>query len=92
MFDHVLSVAPNSATTLNNLGSLYLTERRYQEAVEALTRAIAIDPRMANAYNGLGVAYAQLGQTGRAIEQWQKALALRPDLADARFNLERASR
>ena len=36
MFAHMLSVAPNSATTYNNLGSLYLTERRWTEAAEAL--------------------------------------------------------
>jgi len=65
-------------------------ERRYKEAADALTRALAIDPGMANAHNGLGVAYAQLGQTTRAVEEWRRALELRPDFADARYNLERA--
>jgi Tfp pilus assembly protein PilF len=90
MFAHMLSVAPNSATTYNNLGSLYLTERRWPEAEQALTRALAIDPGMANAHNGLGVVFAQQGQFDRAIEEWQRALQLNPNLSDARDNIKRA--
>ena len=90
MFAHLLSAAPNSATTLNNLGSLYLSERRWDEALDTLTKAIAVDPALANAYNGRGVAYAQQGQFRPRDRQWRRALELRPDLADARDNIARA--
>ena len=35
MFTHMLSVSPNSATTYNNQGSLYLTQHRWDDAITA---------------------------------------------------------
>src|SRR5262249_17060095 len=40
-FRRVLSVAPNSAITYNNLGSMFLSANREQDALEALSRAVA---------------------------------------------------
>ena len=91
MFAHLLSVAPNSATTLNNLGSLYLSQRRWDEAAEALTRALAIDPTLANAHNGLGVAHAasRATSTGRSPSGGRR-WPCGPTSTDARDNIARA--
>ena len=84
------STAPNAASTWNNLGATYLTAGRVDDAIEALSKALAIDPELATAHNGLGVAYARRGEMERASAEWRRALELRPDYPDARFNLERA--
>jgi Flp pilus assembly protein TadD len=68
---------------------MFLTANRNHEAIEALSKAVALDPGLANAHNGLGVAYAGSGDVQRAVEEWRKALTIRPDFADARENLSR---
>ena len=88
-YESLLQIAPRLAPAYNNLGSLYLTANRNSDAIQALTRAVALDPRLANAHNGLGVAYARSGDVRKAVDEWQEALRLRPDLADARENLAR---
>ena len=91
-FRYVLSIDPNSPMTYNNLGSMFLFQNRNADAIDALSRAVALDSGLANAHNGLGVAYARTGNLDRAAEEWRKALEIRPDFADARQNLERIRR
>ncbi len=64
---------PDDATAHFDLGSLYYVHRRYEDAVQELTRATELAPDYADAYYILGLAYAQLGQIDRARRAFEIA-------------------
>lgn len=59
-----------------DLGTRYLDEGNYEEAVIAFTAAIEIDPKRPEAYVGAATAYTALGERQLAIEMLDKAEAL----------------
>ena len=63
------------------------TEGPREEAIETLSRAIALNPSYPPALVNLGVAYARTGSIQRAIDCYQQALALNPRLNEALVNL-----
>ena len=59
-----------------DLGTRYLNDGNYEEAVIAFTAAIEIDPKRPEAYVGAATAYTALGERQLAIEMLDKAEAL----------------
>lgn len=60
-----------------NLGTKYLAESNYEEAVVAFTAAIKIDPKQPTAFIGRGNAYAMLDDNfEKAIADYEQALTL----------------
>lgn len=68
-------------------GLIDLQMEKYQNAIEANLRTLALHPNYINAYTNLGVAYASTGKTREAEWAWRKALEIWPDHNDARNNL-----
>lgn len=64
-----------------------LEQRKFDEALSWLRKAVEIDPRHAGAHNNLGIALARGNLPGEAIRHFRAALAADPDLSDARVNL-----
>lgn len=56
---------------------------RLDEAILALTRAVALRPELAEAHFNLGSAYRDRGNRAAALDAYKNALALRPSWADA---------
>jgi tetratricopeptide (TPR) repeat protein len=75
------------ASAFLNIGSIYLTQKRYEEASNNLRRSIALDPTSAEAENNLGEALGELKQYSAALEAFQKAIALDRDFVKARYNM-----
>lgn len=61
---------------LNNTGYVLLNLGRYDEAIEAYRKVIAIDPKHALSHYGLGNALSGLGRYDEAIEAYHKAIAV----------------
>ncbi len=61
-----------------NLARSLISQRRYQEAARALTRAAKLEPRNWRIESLLGDCHQNLGQTGAALTHWEKALDLLP--------------
>jgi tetratricopeptide (TPR) repeat protein len=59
---------------------------RFDEALTAFERAIALRPDYAEAHNGRGIALANLQRSGEAMTSFDKAIALKPDYAEAHNN------
>lgn len=68
-------------------GMKALDEKRYQDAVQSFTSAIAADPKDYSLYFNLALAYSLMGKDADAIPQYQKALELKPDLYQANLNI-----
>jgi protein O-mannosyl-transferase len=88
MFRLTLSIKPDQAEVLYNLGRLYLADLNSpQEALPLFVRAIAIKPDYMDAYVNLGVAYNNLGLYNETVLLLQQANKIAADRADSHNNL-----
>ena len=71
----------------NNLGNIYLRQRRLTQAIEAYSAVLRQDSTYVRTYNNLAKAHVLAGQIPRAIEIYEKAIAIDPNYAPARANL-----
>jgi tetratricopeptide (TPR) repeat protein len=92
LWRHALSIEPDSAIALNNLGVVLTQAGRMDEAAITLERALAVDPTLADAHNNLGVIRATQGRLDEAMEHWRTVLERFPDDPDANENLREAHR
>jgi tetratricopeptide (TPR) repeat protein len=60
---------------------------RWQDAVEAYRRVVAIDPTYAAAWNNLGLLLHRMGEYEQAREAYAAALEQAPQCAEAAYNL-----
>jgi serine/threonine-protein kinase len=70
------SVSDMDATMMSNLAMLYFDDRRYQEAADLLTRALALEPRSAVKHGNLGDVYRRLGREREAADEYRLAARL----------------
>ena len=68
-----------SAVRYYSLGQLYASTKRYDMAVDAYRKAIALDDKHVEAFCNLSDAYLNLQQYDKALEAGLKALALKPN-------------
>jgi len=70
-----------------NIGNTYMLIKKFDLAVSAFQRAVAIDATFAEAYNNLGESLGELRQFPRALEAFTRASTLDPGLSKARYNM-----
>ena len=58
---------------------------QYKEAVEQLSRAVAVNPRQVAAQTSLGVARLRLGEENRALSCYEAAIKIDPRSAEAHY-------
>ena len=75
---HALDAHPGFFLALLNLGRLELFQKRYDVAIEALTRAVKTQGESPDANYFLGEAYLQIKQGSKAVGYLNKALRLDP--------------
>jgi Flp pilus assembly protein TadD len=72
-YDRALSVAPQNARVLNNLGhSLYLDDR-YNESLSRLKTAARLAPTDTQVANNLALVYGRLGKYDEVFKQFKRA-------------------
>lgn len=71
----------------NQLGAIYLRQRRWPEAVALFRRALEADPDFAEAHDGLGVALRHLGNVEESIYEHMRAVSLQHDRPQTHLNL-----
>lgn len=64
-----------------------IDERKNQDAIAALNKAISLDPRAGHYYNALGVAYEKQKDNERAVEAFKRAAELAPQWSFPRLHL-----
>jgi tetratricopeptide (TPR) repeat protein len=70
---------PGDACAYHNLGTLKSKAERFDEAVSAYERSIALRPNFALSYLTLGHALEDRGRIDEAISAWQHTLRLAPN-------------
>ncbi len=71
-----IELKPTFALALLDLGKLRSSQKRFQEAVDPLTRSIAVQPKSGEANLLLGQAYLQLKQGSKAVPYLNEAAKL----------------
>lgn len=65
-FNKALSLNPNNAEALENLGVAHAFKGQHHKAIEYLERAIRLNPDNATLYKNLGMAYRNIGDEQKA--------------------------
>jgi tetratricopeptide (TPR) repeat protein len=82
-----LAVAPDDAFSLSILGNLKFRQAKYDEALDALSRAAKADPKNPEIQNFLGLTLSEKGMRPAAEAAFRKAVILKPDYGGAQNNL-----
>jgi Tfp pilus assembly protein PilF len=82
-----IALAPDDAFSLSILGHLRFRQAKYDQALDALSRAARIEPQNPQIQNYLGLALSEKGLRGPAETALRKAIQLAPGYGDAHNNL-----
>jgi tetratricopeptide (TPR) repeat protein len=91
---------PRDRVVLNQIGRILFLQRKYQEAVQALQRVLAVDPEDLQAHYNLMLAYRGLGDNDKAAreeklfrrfkaDESSQAITARPRMLSVEDNNER---
>ena len=69
------------------LGTIYLSKRRFSEALRVNEKAVELSPKDAEAHNILGINYKELGILEKAEASCLQAIRLNPNFVQAQSNL-----
>ena len=78
--------SPEDASLWAHLGNLCYDSGRFDEAIEAYSRSLALVPDNADVITDMGSMYRMKGQSAEAVRLYEQAVAIRPDHANAVFN------
>ncbi len=70
---------PQSWLSHYNLGTIFLEQKKYQQALKHMDEAVELYPVLAQAYNNRGILYSHLGEYEKAIEDYSEILRRDPD-------------
>jgi len=82
-----LAISPDDAFTLSILGNMKFRQGKYDEALDALSRAAKSDPKNPEIQNFLGLTLSEKGMRSAAETAFRKAIILKPDYGGAQNNL-----
>ena len=71
----------------NNLGAIFLQQKRFGEAIKYFQNALGINRNNSQTNNNIGLALSELHQYDLAIEHFQRALAITPSNVEILCNL-----
>jgi tetratricopeptide (TPR) repeat protein len=78
---------PRSFLIHNNLGAIYLQQRRYTDAIQEFSAASALEPDNAEVSRNLGTSYLLSGDYPRAVEPLRRAKSLNGEDVRTRYQL-----
>jgi len=70
-----------------NLALVFIHQKKYKYAVQALNNALLMKPGITSVHNLLGKVYSNMGENQKAIDAYQKAVQLTPDNINAHYGL-----
>ena len=78
-----VSLRPNDALLLNNLGYVYYAAGRYDESMTYLLKTLAVDPHRKEAHLNIGDLFMKLGKPAEAKPHYEEFLKLMPNYSRA---------
>ncbi len=80
LYRRVLAIDARHVEAMNNLGVLYLAQRKQDQALEMFNQAISLKADYADPYYNLSCLFAQRKNAARSLEHLEKAIALNGDV------------
>ena len=87
LWNHAALVSPDSSIALNGYGWTLVEQKRYEEAVPCLQRAIELQPANEKAHHNLWRALSDLGNTDELLQAYRNSIRVFPAFFDAHYNL-----
>ncbi len=72
--EKALSIKPFDIRVINNLGIIYLREKKYQEAITQFRKALEIRDNVPDTYYNLACVYSKKGDTKTALRYFKKGI------------------
>lgn len=88
-FEYTLEKNPRHDAALRALANSNTQLKRYDDALRAIERAIAITPEFGGNYALRGIIYDRSGRHRLAMTDYERALKLEPEVADGMHWLDR---
>jgi predicted O-linked N-acetylglucosamine transferase (SPINDLY family) len=86
LYRHILTLEPNNFNALHLLGVIAAQSGNPLDAVELISKAIAVNSNKAQAFNNRGNAYKELDRVQEALADYDRAIDIKPDYLDALNN------
>ena len=83
-FQKAIEIDPGMGEVYNNLGFLYHTTLKYDQALEMFNQALQAGSDSAVAYTNLGNTFYKMSRHEQAVQAWKRALELDPLNENAR--------
>jgi len=83
----ILEKDPRDLQPLITLGDAYFDTDRYQQAIDAYSKALVIDSKNPDVRTDMGIMYRKLGQFDKALEAFRQTAQDQPLHVNSRFNL-----
>lgn len=87
---HAVAVTEQTWLAHNNLGNVYLREKRIDKAQEHYREALKIKPDYVNALSNMGISLYEQGKYDASISYYKKALGFQPFRLDVHANIAAA--
>jgi protein O-mannosyl-transferase len=87
LWNQTLAIDPHNYMAHNNLGFVYHSDGKLDEAIRHYKASLEAEPTFALAHYNMGCALSEKGRTREAIWHYQQALKNNPDYTDAHNNL-----
>lgn len=78
---------PQAAGLYNKLALVYLGDKNYKDAANALEQALQLEPDNDTFYNNQGLLFYQQGEYEEAIESYEKSISINNKVASRFMNL-----
>jgi tetratricopeptide (TPR) repeat protein len=85
--EEIAKTNPKNATAWTDLGNALMDSRRFNEAIDAYQKSLALDPKNVNVRVDMGTCYRGVGKFDKAVEEYRKALKINPDFPNGHRNL-----
>ena len=85
--DEAIAKFPSDKDLLLAKINFYLSEQKYQEAINYLKQAVSLDPKNESVQSALGIAYEQVGDSANALKVYQNIYSQNAQSFDANYGL-----
>jgi predicted O-linked N-acetylglucosamine transferase (SPINDLY family) len=86
-YKEILQWDENRADVLLNLGTLYYTTNRYQQALDTLLKCLELEPSKPIHHYSIGLVLEKVGAVIQSVQAYEEAITLDPEWIDAYNNL-----
>ena len=86
-----LALRPGFAEVHHNIGILFASQGRLEEAALEFREALRLHPASADVHNALGITWARLGRMPTQSSEFREAFASTPPTPEPGRNLARAT-